>query len=86
MLPNADGLHRQPDSGVRSHPDLPQGHFRSSTWPHRIEYLDNYQQAIVTVYRGDGNSYEGRQLTLTTNDGEQWVVIGETIGDSGQSE
>lgn len=50
-----------------------------------IDYRDNYRQAVVTVYRGDGRSYEGRELTLALNDEGQWAVTGEVLlaGSSG---
>jgi hypothetical protein len=44
-----------------------------------IDYLDDYRQAMVTVYRGDGVSYEGRELTLISNDDGQWTVTGEVL-------
>lgn len=41
----------------------------------KIEYFDNYQRAIVTVYRGDGNGYVGRELTLQKEPQTgQWLV------------
>jgi hypothetical protein len=47
----------------------------------KIDYLDDYHQAVVTVYRGDGRSYEGRELTLIANDEGQWTVTGEVLLD-----
>ena len=44
-----------------------------------IDYLDDYRQAAVTVYRGDGRSYAGRELTLILNDEGQWTVTGEVL-------
>jgi hypothetical protein len=52
---------------------------RSFLYVEQIEYFDNNLQATVTVYRGDGNSYEGRNLTLKRNEAGQWIVIGEAI-------
>jgi hypothetical protein len=52
---------------------------RSFLYVEKIEYLDNNQQAAVTVYRGDGNSYEGRILNLETNEAGQWIVTDEAI-------
>ena len=48
----------------------------------RIDYLNDFRQAVVTVYRGDGSSYEGRELTLTTNDEGQWSVTDEVLLDN----
>ena len=47
----------------------------------KIDYLDDYHQAVVTVYRGDGRSYEGRELTLIADDEGQWTVTGEVLLD-----
>ena len=44
-----------------------------------IDYLDDYRQAVVTIYRGDGRSYEGRELTLILKDEGQWTVTGEVL-------
>lgn len=43
-----------------------------------IEYSNNYHTATVTVYRGDGSGYNGRQLTLNQTDNGGWVVTGDT--------
>lgn len=49
----------------------------------KIEYFDNYQQAIVTVYRGDGQVYTGRELTLQQdNPSDSWQVIAEQMLDN----
>jgi hypothetical protein len=47
----------------------------------KIDYLDDYRQAVVTVYRGDGLTYEGRELTLMSNDKGDWTVTGEVLLD-----
>jgi hypothetical protein len=54
---------------------------KSFLYIQKIDYLDNYRQAVVTVYRGDGRSYEGRELTLIANDEGQWTVTGEVLLD-----
>lgn len=42
----------------------------------KIEYFDNYHQANVTVYRGEGKNYTGRELTLQQNNPDgSWQVI-----------
>ncbi len=38
-----------------------------------IAYNNDYTGATVTVFRGDGSSYQGRQLTLEKDD-DQWLV------------
>lgn len=38
-----------------------------------IAYNNDFTTATVTVFRGDGSSYQGRQLTLEKNS-EQWLV------------
>jgi len=38
-----------------------------------IAYNNDYTGATVTVFRGDGSSYQGRQLMLE-KDNEQWLV------------
>jgi len=38
-----------------------------------IAYNNDYSSATVTVFRGDGSSYQGRHLTLGKNS-EQWLV------------
>ncbi len=49
----------------------------------KIEYFDNYRRAIVTVYRGDGQGYIGRELTLQQdNPTGQWQVITEQLLDT----
>jgi hypothetical protein len=47
----------------------------------KIDYFDDYRQAVVTVYRGDGLSYEGRELTLISNDKGEWTITGEVLLD-----
>ncbi len=42
-----------------------------------IEYGQEYQTATATVYRGDGTSYQGRELTLKRNGEQSWVVTAE---------
>jgi hypothetical protein len=49
-----------------------------------IEYFDDYRQAVVTVYRGDGASYEGRELMLTSNEDGRWTVTDEVTVDDGR--
>ena len=41
-----------------------------------IDYNDDYTTATVTIYRGDGSSYQGRQLTLEKGAGG-WQVTGD---------
>jgi hypothetical protein len=38
-----------------------------------IAYNNNHSSATVTVFRGDGSSYQGRHLTLEKSS-EQWLV------------
>lgn len=51
-----------------------------------IDYLDDYRQAVVTIYRGDGESYEGRELRLTSNDDRPWMVTGEVLLDGSRGQ
>ena len=39
-----------------------------------IEYNDDYTTATITHFRGNGSSYQGRQLTLEKN-ADQWLVM-----------
>jgi hypothetical protein len=50
----------------------------------KIEFADNYQQAVVTVYRGQGSDYTGRELTLNRQADDMWVVSNDTLIDEGQ--
>jgi hypothetical protein len=51
----------------------------------QIEYGQDGSTATVTVYRGDGNGYQGRTLTLTQDNGN-WSVSGdEEITDNASS-
>jgi hypothetical protein len=48
---------------------------RSYLYIQSIKYNnDNHTSATVTVFRGDGSGYQGRELTLK-KDNEQWQVI-----------
>lgn len=42
-----------------------------------IEFSEDQQSATVNVYRGDGSSYQGWQLTVTRQTGDQWAVTAE---------
>lgn len=49
----------------------------------KIEYFDNYRRAIVTVYRGDGQGYIGRELTLQQdNPSDPWQIVAEQLLDA----
>jgi len=39
-----------------------------------IEYNDDYTVATVTLFRGNGSSYQGRQLTLEKST-DRWLVM-----------
>jgi len=49
-----------------------------------IEFVDNYQQAVVTVYRGQGSDYMERELTLNRQADDLWVVSDEALLDEGR--
>lgn len=42
-----------------------------------IEFSEDQQVATVNVYRGDGSSYQGWQLTVTRLTDDQWMVTDE---------
>ncbi|RPJ55805.1 MAG: hypothetical protein EHM12_11540 [Dehalococcoidia bacterium] len=42
-----------------------------------IEYSANYQAAAVKVFRGDGQGFNGWQLTLHQDNDHHWAVTGE---------
>lgn len=44
-----------------------------------IEFSADYQTATATVYRGDGDDYTGRRLTLSRGQDETWTVTKETL-------
>ena len=50
-----------------------------------IEFADNYRQAVVTLYRGQGSDYEGQQLILNQQNDGAWVVIDEVLIDDDRS-
>jgi hypothetical protein len=43
----------------------------------KIEYNNDRSAATVEVFRGDGQGYEGRQLTLARDENDHWSVINE---------
>ncbi|MCK6624204.1 MAG: hypothetical protein L6R45_03390 [Anaerolineae bacterium] len=42
-----------------------------------IQFSEDQQIATVNVYRGDGSGYQGRQLTVTRQGTDQWMVTDE---------
>jgi len=49
-----------------------------------IDYNDDYTTATVTIFRGDGSSYQGRQLTLEKGV-DRWQVTGDIEFDATDS-
>ena len=50
---------------------------RTYLYIQQMEFNDDFTQAVVPVYRGDGAGYVGRQLTLAKGANEVWSVIDE---------
>ena len=50
---------------------------RTYLYIQQIEFNDDFTQATVPVYRGDGKGYLGRQLTLAQGADGVWLVTGE---------
>jgi len=50
---------------------------RTYLYIQQIEFNDDFTQAVVPVYRGDGAGYLGRQLMLAKDEGGVWSVLDE---------
>jgi hypothetical protein len=44
-----------------------------------IDFSNDYQTATATVYRGDGDGYTGRRLSLSRGQDETWTVTEEML-------